>query len=569
MKDEALKYRKVGWQVIPLYDQTKVPTINWKEYQSRMATDKEFNQWFSDPKVTGLGVITGKLSGIVVVDEDSYKADGMKFEFESPLVVRTARGGHHHYFKYTEPIKTSGFRQGINIEIKSDGGFIVLPPSVVITYPSIGETGTYVWEKQCKLSRLPTITEAELLPYRGSLSRNGALQLQDFLKGSAGTRHNDLRTVALMILNRFQQVEWDLAELAIRSAASQQDPPLTEREADRIISDTENFVRNNPKEAKKEVEAITNKREWQPATVDEIADVRNADIKLESMSPLTGWPELDKLIKGFVPGHVYTLTGDTNVGKTSLACNFAVNLQQQGKKTLYIALEPDVVLVDYLASCRLQKPFPELTPADRKDPGGLIKIFLGKDITSADDLVEAVETMEERFDLVVIDHIGYFVHSEKDWIQQQANIIKQLARLAKEKKCAVMIIAHLRKPASARQPKPELAKTELDKYGWLPTQNDISGAAAFKQDSTEVMIAIRKYKPTDEFSITFDDEGQLLVTKTKTGPNGAVPLIFSERTAIIMSRAQALLIPEKKKQMEDKAREEQQLRLGGEENAPF
>src|SRR5258708_1403338 len=220
MKEYAEKYRKIGWQVIPLYDKTKIPShVNWKELQTRAVTDEEFNTWFDDPKVTGLGVITGKISGIVVVDEDSYKADGMKFEFESPMVCQTARGGKHHYFKYTEPIKTSGFRPGINIEIKSDGGFIVLPPSIVYTYPSIKEEGEYTWLSKSSLQKLPTITEQQLLPYRGGLTKNGAIELRDFLSASVGTRHNNLRTVALVIFNRFKEEDWDLAETATRVEA--------------------------------------------------------------------------------------------------------------------------------------------------------------------------------------------------------------------------------------------------------------------------------------------------------------------------------------------------------------
>lgn len=116
----CIGYRKKGWNVVPLYNYSKAPSgieyfheefgwlPGWAVFQERMATDTEVAHWFSKNDVTGLGLITGKISGIVVVDEDSYKADGMKFDFVSPLRARTGRGGLHHFFKYTEPIKTSG-----------------------------------------------------------------------------------------------------------------------------------------------------------------------------------------------------------------------------------------------------------------------------------------------------------------------------------------------------------------------------------------------------------------------------------------------------------------------------
>lgn len=566
LKDYAYGYRQLGWNVIPLYDHSKNPShVKWKEYQERMATDEEIEGWFNDDKVTGLGVITGRLSGIVVVDEDSYKANGMKFEFVSPRIAQTARLGKHHYFRYTEPIKTSGFRQGINIEIKSDGGFIVLPPSRVIVTPQLGETGAgeYKWLKKCKIENLPTVTEAQLLPYRGSLSKTGAVELHELVNAPYGTQHNNLRTIALATFNRFGENEWDIASDFVRHVAQQFDPPHPSQRIEKMIKDVQDFIRINPKDAHQEEAKATKKKYWQPATTNELVQERIRDRQLEKEAPSTGWPELDNLIKGFIPGHIYTLTGDTNVGKTTIAANFTEALREQGKKVLYIALEPDVNLVEYLASVRRHKAFPDITDDELQVIGrgdDYVKIFRGKDVQTVGDLIEAIEKMKEHFDLVIIDHIGYFIQTERDWIQQQSNVVKQLALLAKEQKTAIMMIAHLRKPAS-KQRKPNDMGNE-EKYEWVPTHNDISGSAAFKQDSTEVLIAIRKYKPTDEFNIEFTDKGALLVTKTKVGPNGSVPLVFTERSAVVMSLAQVSQYPEKLKELQEKERFDQQIRIG-------
>lgn len=247
---------------------------------------------------------------------------------------------------------------------------------------------------------------------------------------------------------------------------------------------------------------------------------RLAEKKLEKVAPSTGYPDLDMIVKGFIPGHLYTLTGNENVGKTSLACNFAVRVAKQGKKILYFALEPENMVVDYIASVRLDKKFDDLEPEDL-DWDGDIRIYGKEFVSTVEDLVHIVKE-SERFDLIIIDHVGYFVTNSNQWVQQQSNAIKQLAGLAKEKQSAIMMIAHLRK------------RSQQQKKDYLPTSDDIAGSGAFKQDSTEVMIVIRQTEGTEDVPI-FTPRGKLYVTKTKCGPNGAINLFFSERKANITS----------------------------------
>ena len=67
----AQDYLACGYGVIPLCG--KLPTIHWKEFQTRLATQVEAAAWFGGQEnpPTGVGIVTGKLSGLVVVDCDS------------------------------------------------------------------------------------------------------------------------------------------------------------------------------------------------------------------------------------------------------------------------------------------------------------------------------------------------------------------------------------------------------------------------------------------------------------------------------------------------------------------
>lgn len=264
-----------------------------------------------------------------------------------------------------------------------------------------------------------------------------------------------------------------------------------------------------------------------PRSVNDVALERMAEKDLEVDAPKTGYPDLDGIIKGFIPGHLYTLTGNENVGKTSLACNFAVRIARQGKSVLYFALEPENTVVDYIASVRTDKRFDEITPEDIQEDDGNIHIYGKEEVRTLPELVQIVD-LSERYDLIIIDHIGYFVSGTQNLVQEQSNAIKQLAGLAKRKKCAIMMIAHLRK------------RPQGVKKSYVPTSDDISGSGAFKQDSTEVMIVVRELEDENADGLQYSNQGKLHVTKTKAGPNGFISIQFAEQKANIMSLGELL-----------------------------
>jgi len=268
----------------------------------------------------------------------------------------------------------------------------------------------------------------------------------------------------------------------------------------------------------KNLEPITPKK---PQTLSDIKDSRVGDRLAERNAPTTGYDQLDALIKGFVPGHVYTMTGETNVGKTQIACNFAYRVALQKRRVLYFALEPDNTVIDYLSSIWSQKPFDDLTEDDYT-PRVDIDVYTKDMIKGLDEMVQVVQD-SERYDLIVIDHFGYFTIAQgTNKTTTESNAMKTLAQLAKRNRTAILSIVHPRKPASGA------------KKGFM-TMNDISGSAAFKQDSTEVLLIIREIKEGDGFSLEYEDTGHILVAKTKSGRPGAVPIYFKPYTALIQA----------------------------------
>ena len=69
----AAEYVERGWSVIPL--RGKRPAIpSWTEYQTRRPTQDEIRSWFSNSSGStppNIGIVTGSISGLVVVDCDT------------------------------------------------------------------------------------------------------------------------------------------------------------------------------------------------------------------------------------------------------------------------------------------------------------------------------------------------------------------------------------------------------------------------------------------------------------------------------------------------------------------
>lgn len=131
----ASEYLDRGWSVIPLHE--KKPAIaSWKEFQSRRPNRDEIDDWFQEGqhRFTGLGIITGLISGLAVIDCDSPEATHAWLTCHpcSPLMVRTGSGGDHIYYR----IPNNGLIGnrvrigGQKIDFRGEGGYVVGPPSL-------------------------------------------------------------------------------------------------------------------------------------------------------------------------------------------------------------------------------------------------------------------------------------------------------------------------------------------------------------------------------------------------------------------------------------------------------
>src|ERR1035437_3231707 len=95
----ALGYLKRGWSVIPC-GKDKVPSIPWKEFQTRYATEEEVRSWFEKYPEAQVGIVTGKISGITVVDVEGKDPEtgemgDPSFLPQETMIVSTGGKGLH------------------------------------------------------------------------------------------------------------------------------------------------------------------------------------------------------------------------------------------------------------------------------------------------------------------------------------------------------------------------------------------------------------------------------------------------------------------------------------------
>jgi len=112
----ALKYLKY-YSIFPV-SRDKKPLLEWKKYQTEKATEEQVRKWFDVPNPPNIGIVTGKISNITVVDVEK---GGIWANLPSTATVATGGGGYHLYYTYAPNI---GNYARINelTDIRGDGG---------------------------------------------------------------------------------------------------------------------------------------------------------------------------------------------------------------------------------------------------------------------------------------------------------------------------------------------------------------------------------------------------------------------------------------------------------------
>jgi hypothetical protein len=138
MLTAALAYARAGIPVFPVKPDKSPYTANgFKDASTDEATTRQ--RWHKWPDA-GIGVPTGEASGWLVSDIDPRHGGDASLsvlieqyeEWPATLEARTGGGGHHIIFAYPQGsnIRNSAGKLGEGIDVRGDGGYIIVAPSV-------------------------------------------------------------------------------------------------------------------------------------------------------------------------------------------------------------------------------------------------------------------------------------------------------------------------------------------------------------------------------------------------------------------------------------------------------
>lgn len=134
----GLAYLRRGWAIVPIEARGKRPLVRWEEFQRRLPLPGEVAAWFRRWPNANIGIVTGKISGLAVVDVDPrHGGDEALAALESecaPLAptveVRTGGGGRHLYFASSSEQLRSRVALAPGVDLRAEGGLVVAPPSI-------------------------------------------------------------------------------------------------------------------------------------------------------------------------------------------------------------------------------------------------------------------------------------------------------------------------------------------------------------------------------------------------------------------------------------------------------
>ena len=229
-KEQALQYEQLGFSVIPLLPKDKKPLVPWIAFQQKRALPEQILAWWDQHPQANLGIVTGQISGIFVLDVDGTQGqESLKGKHLPPTVTsRTGGGGIHYLYRYPGFEVKTCTNLLPKVDIRGDGGYIAAPPSI---HPN----GTaYEWAispDDGEISQAPAWLLELLDDTRGPTEKEASMPNPvDVLQGvPQGERDDRLYQYACSL--RARAVKKEEAEILILKAAGACSPPFPEKQA--------------------------------------------------------------------------------------------------------------------------------------------------------------------------------------------------------------------------------------------------------------------------------------------------------------------------------------------------
>jgi hypothetical protein len=411
----ALSYYKMGFSIFPCLSDKK-PALKWLGFQQERASEDQIRKWWGNGSTSPIAIVTGKISGVVVVDVDdtdvgfknlaNYIPPGIK----TPM-AKTPSGGYHLFFKLPEVEVRNNARAIPGCDFRGEGGYVIASPSFC-SYEKGNKKieGFYAWVENQGINDLALndlnalyISFINSFYYKGvsDLNVNESAQVSDSQHKSVyfteGRRDEDLFHVANSLVKGHCKITREVLEIIANSC----NPPFPQNEIDikiksaidrsfrkekNIAQDFRDWIKSAPGQFKVSEyynESAIVSKEDKHAVIIEAAKLVKAG-ELENVGVRRGeyrvkendveiidwknaandeyemrWPlNLQELVKLY-PGNIAVVAGASNTGKTSFMLEL-IRLNQAKKKITYFnsemaASELRLRLLQFAEICPISK----------------------------------------------------------------------------------------------------------------------------------------------------------------------------------------------------------------------
>jgi len=455
-KQIALQYLRKEFSVIPLIspsmvsgnltqkeiiDKCKRALVLWTEFQHRHPTEDEVNAWWDKWPDANVGIVTGKISHLVVFDID--KKDATEYAEEEggfPITAKANTGkGYHIYVQCPDFEVKNSVNTELGMDIRGDGGYAVAPPSIH------GNGNQYTWEDGFSIHEIDPAPCEEWMNYflkeeanksskppkekppkpsenPGTVSKPATNDLYaDIMKNGAQQGHrNDMaaRLIGhLLGKGNDETVVWEMIK---QWNSVKNKPPLDHTELRNTFESIRDLNSKNAKKnkEKKDIDVV----QFLDTETKVTAEYDEQYVRIPFAGSLL--PNMEsKMNGGLIGGRTYVLGGIPSSCKTALANNLTDNICLNGHPVLFFSYDDGRTELRYRTYCRFS--------------GFDIEEFNNCKLAKSD-----VETICRNSSVSTINKIKYVVQQiikVDDWPQLIDKIF------ARHQKAPVIMIDYLRK----------------------------------------------------------------------------------------------------------------------------
>lgn len=228
------EYIDSGWSILPVKPDEKRPYMtNWLQYTRTRPGKQLVSNWFNNLSGAGVGLVTGKISGVVVLDVENWcptPVDELLKKYPTNMIAKSGGGGVHLFYSYPQNVGRITNRVGIfeGADLRADGGFLVLPPTL---HPS---GNRYEWIKR----GIPGAFPMAFLDLESRSPTSNEGWITEALRGVSEGGRND--TCARLAGYFFKKgLNSDIVEALLMEWNEKNDPPLPVSEVRTTIKSIE------------------------------------------------------------------------------------------------------------------------------------------------------------------------------------------------------------------------------------------------------------------------------------------------------------------------------------------